>query len=204
GMTLKKRPISSDREAALALSPMPARSLRHRRRAHLGRRWKRCRPFLRPPGDRAGDGGGDHAVAMLGQRFARTELGQRHRWVERYLHADGAEPEHGPKMGREFHIAIPGEERAIEPSERDAVKPDISDRDRLHRERAMAAAVVGYAEERAFERQHAVAVAGRSFGKEDEMVVAVEPVADAIALLGRAADAPVDEHRALQLGEPAE
>ena len=64
--------------------------------------------------------------------------------------------------------------------------------------------MVGDAEQRALERENAVAVAARSFREQDQRVLGGEPAGDAVALLGRAAHPAVDEHRALQFRQPAE
>ena len=58
-------------------------------------------------------------------------------------------------------------------------------------------------EQRAAERQHAIAVAAGAFGKQDRDC---RPASEAFASIGRAAAVvrrlAIDEHRALQLGEP--
>src|SRR6185437_12994339 len=100
--------------------------------------------------------------------------------------------------------AIPGDERPVEAAEWHAIEPYVSDRDRLHGERSVGPDIVGDAEEGALEGQCAVAVAGRAFGKEDEIVAPVEPVANGVALVMRAAHPAIDEDGALQLGEPAD
>ncbi len=106
-------------------------------------------------------------------------------------------------MGCQRHIAIPGKERAIGASHRNAVEPQIGDRDRLHGQGALPG-IIGDAEQRALERQDAVAVARGALGEEDEVVAGVEPLANGVALRGGAAHAAVDEDGALQPGQPAE
>src|SRR6185437_5954466 len=99
------------------------------------------------------------------------------------------------------HVAVPGKERAIEPPERNPVKPLIGDRDRLDED----ALVLGGGEERGLERQNTQPVAARALGKEDEIVAVIEAPADRVALAaGAGAIGALDEDRALQLGEPAE
>ena len=106
-------------------------------------------------------------------------------------------------MGRQGHVAIPGDERPVSPPERGAVEPRIGYRDRLHHDR-LAVRALGDAEQGALERQYAVAVVAGAFREQDQRVLRGEPVGDGVALLRRAAHLAVDEHGALQLGEPAE
>jgi hypothetical protein len=84
--------------------------------------------------------------------------------MEFYNHFDHAQAHHAPKMGRKIDRAVPREERTIETPDRHAIKPCVSERDRLNNDGRNIVPLCG-AKQRAFEREDAVAVSACSFWK---------------------------------------
>src|SRR6266849_9713736 len=113
-------------------------------------------------------------------------------------HFDCPEPDHAPQMGNQTHRPVPREERAICPTDRDAVEPRIGERDRLDEYGPGPSAFRRGTEKRGFERQCPVAVAACSFRKQDQSVANGEPFGYRVALGCGIAYSPIDKDRALQ------
>ena len=59
-------------------------------------------------------------------------------------------------------------------------------------------------EQGAFERQYLIAIAARTFGKQDQVVVVFEALIEFVPVLGHFLSTPLDENRALESREPTE
>src|SRR6185295_8703525 len=105
-------------------------------------------------------------------------------------------------MGRQFHIAIPGEERPEAAAHRHAIEPRVGERDRLHDQRLALDAPLGNTEKRAAEGQDPIAVVAGPLGKEDQYIAFEQPLFDLVLVLAGLGGAALDEYRSLQLGEP--
>ena len=118
-------------------------------------------------------------------------------------HGHLAESDRVPQVAAHFHVAVPGEERPQISSHRHAVQFGVGDGDGLDQERLAPRPPLRHREQGALERQHPVAVAAGALGKQDQVVAPFETVAHLVPVRHRLAPAPLDEDRALQLGQPA-
>src|SRR3954469_8936641 len=165
-------------------------------------RWRRGRA-LAPPGQRGLKPGSNALLAITRQHLARAALSEGGRAVELDDDLDRAETQHPPKMRRHRHPAIPSKEWPQRAPDRHAVEPGIGDRHRLNSQ-SLGTRLIGDAEQGAFKRKNAVAVAARSLREQDQRVLRGQAPGNAVALLYRAAHPTVDKDRALQFRQPSE
>jgi hypothetical protein len=122
--------------------------------------------------------------------------------VEPELDLGAGQPERGPEMGCQRHVAVPGvagTERVLD--RETAAKARIGDRDRLDRDRGRQIRPVKHAEQRALEGPHPRAVGARALGEKDRIVAGPKAQGEGIALAGALQRAALHEEAS---PEPAE
>jgi hypothetical protein len=112
-------------------------------------------------------------------------------------HFDGTEPDHAPQMGDQTHRPVPGEERTIRPTDRNAVEPRIGERHWLNGHGPDPSVRRRGAEQRGLERKYPVAVAACSLRKQDQRVADGEPFGYRVAMGCGVAHPSIDKDRAL-------
>src|SRR5437867_1336352 len=107
-------------------------------------------------------------------------------------------------MGRQLHIAIPGEERPEAAAHRHAIQAGVGERNRLHNQRLAFDAPLGDAEESTTERQYPVAVVAGSLREQDQHVPFKQALLDLVLVFAGLGGTALDEYGALQFRQPAE
>ena len=149
---------------------------------------------------------GLHDFLRFGRQGLAVHPVQAERFMELDHHIQRPGQQRLPQMRHHFHVAIPGKQRPVFPPHRQAVQAGKGDRDRLHLHMPAAGQPrFGRAQQRALERQHAVAVMAGAFGKQQQGIARRQPLVDGIARrAGGAAPRALDKDGALQPRQGAE